>query len=674
MKEIKQRDKKDCGVACIQYLMIYYGGYVPLEDLRRDTLTSVQGTNAYYLIETLKKYHFDVKGLKITADNLKEIILPCIVHVILPNGFHHFMVLEKIQEKTITVMDPAKGRRKLSKKEFLSIWDFVVIEAYPYKKITKLPKEKKIFNVLFHYLFHEKKYFVEILIIEFITILLTLISSFYLKIGYQELNFLEWSQFLIYLIIPFGVLTLLKNSLELLKELLKITMSKNIEVKFMYAFLYHLFHIPLRNVSSYEDGEILSRIEETEEIKTLFIDIGITLCFDFLLGLTSLIILYQISYKLTLWLFTGLVIYVLVGFLSSKTTYHVVLENIENEAIWKEKVLETIHFIPTMKHLNQVSYFLKQIELSLCERVSILVKHQKKLLGISRFKNTYTDILLFILCTYGLYLIKIKELSLINFITYESLYIYFLNPIKDLMDLVPKFNYMKGILVKISDYTNIKEEKEEKNYSNIDNSISAQNLSVSFYDQPIIMNKTFQINASEHVLLKGKSGCGKSTICQILLKEIDSYTGTILIGKHNLKDYSVQDLRSNLVYLSQQEPLLNTSLKENILLGRTVPESKLNEVLQICHIEEIVSKKALRFDSHITDNSVSGGEKERIILARTLLSDARIYILDECLGEVESSLEEDIIHHIQDYLKTKTLVYISHRNWCNLFERSISLD
>ena len=83
MKQIKQWDAKDCGVSCVSYLIQYYGGYVPMEKLREDTFTSRNGTNAYFLIQALKKYGFDAVGKKISLEELDKSVFPLIGHFVL---------------------------------------------------------------------------------------------------------------------------------------------------------------------------------------------------------------------------------------------------------------------------------------------------------------------------------------------------------------------------------------------------------------------------------------------------------------------------------------------------------------------------------------------------------------------------------------------------------------
>jgi ABC-type bacteriocin/lantibiotic exporter with double-glycine peptidase domain len=179
---------------------------------------------------------------------------------------------------------------------------------------------------------------------------------------------------------------------------------------------------------------------------------------------------------------------------------------------------------------------------------------------------------------------------------------------------------------------------------------------------------------NKHYIVDGPTGSGKSTLFKMLNHNINDYVGDILIDNINIKDYSLSTLRSNILYVSQQDMLFSDTIYNNIVLDKKVSKSKLNYVLKLTKVDEILKKKALRLDSYLFDNgfNLSGGERQRIILARSLIQNPKILILDESLSEVDRFTEKYILSGIDRYLSKSTVIYITHTN-TDVFKNKIKI-
>ena len=180
MRMITQRDFKDCGVTCMEYIIKFYHGYIPIEKLREDTFTSQEGTTAFHIVETFKKYNFDSFGKKITFKDLNNQFLPAIVHIVLPNGLNHFVVLTKVKKEEVTLMDPMIGKKVLSKDDFIALWDGIILLAIPEGKVPKIDKETNILASLIKIVKREKALVAILVFCNLIVSFLTIIHSFYL--------------------------------------------------------------------------------------------------------------------------------------------------------------------------------------------------------------------------------------------------------------------------------------------------------------------------------------------------------------------------------------------------------------------------------------------------------------------------------------------------------------
>ena len=676
MKIIRQRDFKDCGVCSLASIIEYYGGYVSLEKLRLDTKATNEGTTALNIIEASKKYGFDAMGIKVANLTSDKVSLPAIAHMQGKNGLNHYVVIYKITNDKVILMDPAKGKVVKSKDDFYEEWSHILLIFHPQRKITVFQKENTLIGIFLKIIMQEQKLFILIIISSIFLIVFTIIGSYYFQVMIDAIN-LNYS--LIYLkifVVVFGLLVILKLVFGYLRRYFENYLNKNIDCLLNSNFLNHIFNLPLEVITSRTSGEIITRVSELANIKNLFTEIFITCLLDFALMLTSLPLLYSISNKLFLALFLSLLLYLVVGIITSKIIYQKAYQNIELEAEFNNILLENVQMLSSIKNLNVTDNRLSKLETSLSALLYDNFKLGKFWTNENFGKNAIYELGFFIINTWGFYLIFKGKLEITALVTFNTLLGLFLDPIKNCIDSLPKYNFVKATFSKINDFLSLNKETLGQKEKLSNNKIIIKNLSFS-YDS---LKSTFNhfnlfIKPGEFVSLKGRSGSGKSTLCKILDKYITNYKGEIIIGNRNIKDLSIATIRENITYVGQNEALISGSIKENILLDREIDSKRFTQICNICGIEQIVFKKALRYETSINNDStnISGGEAQRIILARAILNDFEILILDEALSEVDYQTERKIIKNLKHYFPSKTIIYITHKNHDQLFDRVIEL-
>ncbi|MBP5683750.1 MAG: ABC transporter ATP-binding protein, partial [Bacilli bacterium] len=164
------------------------------------------------------------------------------------------------------------------------------------------------------------------------------------------------------------------------------------------------------------------------------------------------------------------------------------------------------------------------------------------------------------------------------------------------------------------------------------------------------------------------------TICKMLNREIEPANGQITINEKNILDYSLKTIRENITYVGQKEKLFTDTIKNNILYFRE-NDNNFDRVCKLCFVEDIVAKKPLRYESGVSNDAVnlSGGEKQRIVLARAMLNNSGILILDEALSEVDYDTERKIILNLFNHYPEKTIIYVTHKNHKDLFKKVINV-
>ena len=263
-------------------------------------------------------------------------------------------------------------------------------------------------------------------------------------------------------------------------------------------------------------------------------------------------------------------------------------------------------------------------------------------------------------------IIKKAELTIGTFLTFNSILIFFLSPIKNLLNLDYTILEAKRVIKRANEM--LLDDYKDSPIKTCDGNIKISNLCFELNDKMILNNININISKGEKVIITGKSGSGKSTLLKILMKYYTKYSGEIKINNNNLND-----INNNIIYISQNELLFTDTIFNNIVYDN---DEGFNLISKACHLDEI-TKNNLGYNTLIEENgfNISGGQKQRIVLARALLRNFDILLIDEGLNQVDISLERKILKEIFNLYKEKTIIIVSHRlENMDLYDRKIILE
>jgi ATP-binding cassette subfamily B protein len=674
---VKQHDLTDCGPACLSSIVRYYGGYVPIEIIRLDASTDKNGTTASNLLNAARKYGLATKALKLNnfneINNIDE--LPCVVHLKLKNGLFHFAVLYKVTKGHVILMDPAKGKTKLSIDEFKKIFDNIVFIFYPENVIKTFDKPISSLKFMSIIIKKNKTLMLKIIAYSIIVIILSIFCSYYIKL-LDKINTHNNVNNLVFISTIFVLIYFIKNIIDYLKSNYLINLTSNINKDLYCSFIKKLFILPLNFIKSRTNGEIISRFNELAEITSIFPSIITLIFLDLITCIFALIISSIVSFKLTLVMILFILFYILIGLLFKNPTLQKIHNNIDISSEFNTKIIDGVNSIASVKFLNNENNIENRIKRA---SYNYIYDNEKLNIFLNKtmlIKQLIYDMSMFGISFYGMYLNYTGKISIVSLFTFIIVVNSFLEPIKELVDMIPKLCFIKSSIYKLNEFSIIKDDKNGiYNFKN--GPIKIKNLSFAYNKiDNVFSNFSCNINENEKVLINGLSGCGKSTLSYILSKQLKYDKGSILINNVELNDIKDNDYRKNVTYVGQKDSLLVDTIINNIKCERTVSDKELITICKICEIDKIIDKKYNRFESILDESSanISGGEKQRIILARGLVQSGNIIILDEALSEVNIDMEERIIRRIFKHFKEKTIIYISHKKYNKLFDNVIYMN
>ncbi len=430
-------------------------------------------------------------------------------------------------------------------------------------------------------------------------------------------------------------------------------------------------NMPLGYFTKHSSGKIRSIIDEGSSGTHAFLahqmpDFAATI----VTPITLVILIFTINWKLGLVSLIPIILgFISMSFMMSKEgekerkAYIKQLEAMSSEAV------EYVRGIPVVKTFGGSVYAFKRF-------VGSILAYKELVIGLTLLwqkpMSFYTVIVqstAFFLVPFALFYIDEKNIALVlsDFIFYLLIAPNFALIFMRSMQFQNNISIAKHLMDRfdsILEYENISYTKDSKNIENFD--IEFKNVSFSYKkeDKNVIDDISFKVEAGKCIALVGTSGGGKTTIARLIARFWDINKGEIKIGGVNIKDIPKQTLMKNIAFVFQSTKLFKTSIKENITLNsENIDEEKLNRAIELSQSKEIIEKLKDGLDTIIGSKGVylSGGEQQRIALARAILKDAPIVLLDEATAFADPENEHLIQKALKELRKGKTTIMIAHR-------------
>jgi len=670
---IKQHDFKDCGPACLATISKQHGLKTPISKIRDVAGTDKQGTNAHGLIQAAEKLGFTAKGVKTAKKEaiFEEFPLPAIAHVVVDRTLLHYMVIHKITKKEITVADPAKGIVKYTPEEFFQIWTGVLILLVPAPTFKKGDDTKGLFSRFFHLLIPQKKLLLHIFFASIIYTLFGILGAFYFKFLIDDVLTYQLSKTLHILSIGIIVLYIFNILLNAFRAHLLLYLSQKLDISLILGYYHHVLALPMNFFGTRKVGEIISRLMDASKVREAISGATLTLMIDVLMVIIGGAILYSQSaflFGVTLILVP---LYLVLVWVFLKPNRAINQQEMEKNAQLTSYIVESINGIETVKAYNAEKQANFETETKFVSLLKSVFKHGiiNNLQGsLKGFVEMVGGI---VILWVGAYQVLQGNMSVGQLITYNALLAYFLSPIKNLINLQPM---MQSAIVatdrlgEILDLEVERAENEDKKISpnNLHGTISINNLDFRYGTRQLVLkNINLTIASGEKIALVGESGSGKTSLVKLLMNFYPYEKGDIFINDYNLKDINIDILRKKIAYIPQDTFFFSGTILENLNLGLT-EEVELEKIIEICKIvkaHEFINEFPLRYNTLLEENgtNLSGGQRQRLAIARALLKEPDILIMDEATSNLDSITEKAISDTINSLGKGITTIIIAHR-------------
>ncbi|KAB1854556.1 peptidase domain-containing ABC transporter [Acinetobacter tandoii] len=665
---ILQTESSECGLACLAIIAGYYGYDSDLFTLRQKYPISQKGITLTTLIRIANQLHLVARPLKLELDELNKLRLPCILHW----DMNHFVVLKSVSRTKVTIIDPASGERQLSHSEVSLHFTGIALELWPDSNFEE-KKDKtsiKIFN-LFGEIRGLWKSLGQILILALVLEVFAIISPFFMQwvidhaIVSADLNLLTT------LAIGFGLLMALSSLISLLQSWVIMHMSTTLNVQWKANIFHHLINLPTSFFQKRHLGDIISRFGSIDAIQRTLTTSFITAILDGLMTILTLVLMFVYSPKLAMIAVISMVLYAIIRWI----WYAPLRKATENQIVHAAK--QNTHFMETMRGIKTIKQFEKQ-DMRQATWLSLFVEQinagliTQKLNLMFEFVNT----LLFglqniIIIWVGANLVINGEFTvgiLMAFLAYKN---QFGSRVSSLID---KFVEVKMLTLhgeRLADIVLSDPEKADSilldsdfNEGNITTEIKVRSLKFRYSDdEPWIINGlNFYVPEAQSLAIIGPTGCGKTTLMNLLLGNLKPVHGDIKVCGQSIKSIAKNRLRAQVAYVAQDDVLFAGSILENIsFFDQNVQQNWVEECSRMAAIHDEIISMPMGYQTLVGDmgNVLSGGQKQRILLARALYKKPKILFLDEATSHLDIIKEKEINKMIKSLNITR--IIIAHR-------------
>ena len=675
--KIKQLDSYDCGAACLLSVGVWWGITVPLSKIRRECGCTPEGISVGGIIEGAKSIGLDAKGFKSDSDQveekvknlqeLKKIHSPIIAHTTQEDNMMHFVVIYKIKSGKIYLMDPAVGEEVIEDIEiFAKKWTGIIVTFHPNSNFQTIESENRKWKLIKHSILLYNREIVKALGGSVLLALLGFCNSLMLQIIIDK-------------IIPSGNPLLLIGFSSLLMLLLPVSLfigyARNIflleaEIKIdtdlILGFLKKIFSLDILSLSGYSTGDLEKRMSDTAKIREFATNGIIRIIVSGMTFIMVIVLMFVFYSKLAIYTILMIPFYLIIYLLANKRIKKLNREVVRAGAAFEGDVIDTIEGIESVKHFFSSKSDILYSD-NYCNLAEKRFKNTKRVLWFSFINTGLSQLLLVIIIIVSSVAIIKGNMSVGEMVAFYTLSSFFIIPMNELIE----FNAIKNEALvaseRVQDIMNIESEEcgEFLELEIAPADLKVENLCFKYKGKEELLNNINCSFKSGYInLLRGSNGCGKSTLGKLLLRDLSAIKGKIVLNGNNIESYNIESWRKYIGIAPQTVHLFNSTILNNITSFDSGYDSK--RVAEICILTGLDQTISTMPNGLLTfvgskGNWLSGGECQKIAIARLLYLNPSIYIFDEATSFMDFKSEGRIIDLLQ-LIKSwgKTIIVISH--------------
>lgn len=664
---ILQTEASECGLACMAMIAGYFGHKIDLPVLRAQRGVSLHGASLRSLIDMAGDLQLSPQAVRLDLEHLPELQLPAIAHW----DFNHYVVIEKLSGDSVTIVDPGKGRRKVSMKRFSDSFTGVALQLTPVANFTPIHAQMKPkLSMLWSRLTGLKRAIVQTLLLSVVLQIIIIASPFFLQLVVDGVLPRADFGLLAALALGFGGLAILRAVTEALRSWAILVFGNQMSAQMVGNIFHQLIRLPTDFFEKRHVGDIISRIGSAQPIQKALTQSLVAAIMDGVMAILMMAVMFIYSPKLLAIVVMSVVLLAGVTICLYPKIRQSQEELIEARAIENTHVIESIRASTTLKLFGRQGVREAGWRNLYSQVINASTDHGKWVI-LQRFaEQLITGLQMIAIVYFGVQLVMTEASGftlgmLFAFLAYRA---DFTLSAVGLISQGIQFRLLGLHLDRLSDIVMTPPEKlsavETAPRGPLKGDIRLENVWFRYgpNDRWILEDVSLHFKAGEMATISGLSGGGKTTLLKLILGLYAPDRGRILIDGMPLEERGVSTWRREIGVVMQEDQLLSGTVAENIsLFDPEMDMPRVHRAASAARIDSEVSAFPMGYDSLVGNmgSVLSGGQKQRVLLARALYHEPSVLFLDEGTANLDSQTESEIVSVIKDMPMTRIIV--AHR-------------
>lgn len=663
---IMQLEELECGAACLCMVLGYYNKWIPIEEVRNTCGVSRDGVSAGNILRAARFYGLNASGYRCPVSTLmKNVTFPCIAFV---HGCH-FIVVCGVKNGMIYVNDPAKGNDKYTEKEFDEIFNNILIQFSPSESFQPSGKPKSMLSYVKKRLKGTTVAIVFACLTSIIASMIGVISPAFSRVFLDYLLPGENPQW----VWPFLILLAIFDFVQIIMTGLQSVYSLRINGKMAVignsTFMWKIFKMPIQFFSQRRAGDIQQRQASNATIASTLIETFAPLFLNLLMMLFYLGVMLKYSWILTMIGLFSMSVNILLSQYIAKKRINITRVSMKESANLASTTIIGIDMIESLKSTGAENGFFTKWAGIQANANAQQVQYAKTDVYLSMIPQFITTVTNYLILLSGAWLIMSGEFTIGKLMAFQGFLGSFMSPAITLVDTGRTLQEMRTNMERIDDVMeypdeNIFSEKTDSIYQPLSGKIEMKDVVFGYniLSKPLIENFNLSIEPGQSIAIVGDSGCGKSTISKLLSGIYEPWSGKILFDGKPLKEIYKGVFRSSVAVVDQDITLFEGTIADNIRMwDLNVDDMAIIQASKDAQFHDDVMKRPHGYKGKLQEDGrdLSGGQRQKLEIARALASNPSILIMDEATSALDAKNEYEVLQAVKK--RNITCIMIAHR-------------